>query len=133
MTEDTPRKVPGPWEPIFGGLFLGSGFLAILNGLGWIHLAGLVQLSLQAYYACAAAGGWLMGNVYVQRRQKLPEHLRRPFLLFYLIGPAGPYALLWALLPEPFHRISPFIPLYALVISCILFLVPYLLRNWPPR
>lgn len=118
-------------EPVLGGLFLASGLLALMHGVGWISLSGMLQLNLRVYYAIAAGWGWLSGNLYVQRRRRLPKRFRRPYLVLYLVAPLGVYALLWALGPPPMQRISPLLPLYALGVSSTLFLVPYLLRRWP--
>ncbi|MCB1054369.1 MAG: hypothetical protein KDD11_02515 [Acidobacteria bacterium] len=124
----------GRLESILGGLYLASALLALLHQLGWVVLTGLLApLSLQALYTLAVAVGWVSGNVFVRRRKLLPEGLRRRFLALYLLGPFCLYALLFSLGPETLHAVSPLVPVYALGVSCVLFLVPYLLRNWPPR
>lgn len=121
----------GRLESILGGLYLASGLLALLHQLDLVVLTGLLPLSLVNLYTFAVAAGWVSGNLFVRRRKLFPERLRRRFLLLYLLGPFGLYALLWSLGPEELQAISPLVPVYALGVSSILFLVPYLLRRWP--
>jgi hypothetical protein len=119
-------------EPALLGLFFACWLAVLLQGLGMIPLAGTLVLQPQTLYLVAVATGWLAGNLYVKRRQQVPRELRRRFVLTYLLGPSGLFFLLWAMAPLASQRAAPLIPVYAFGSSCVLFLVPVLLRRWPP-
>ncbi len=113
--------------------------LAALVLYGVVPLAGVLDVGLYRLFSVAAVLGWAAGNLYLVRLRNLPvrreprRHLwRQRFLLAYLVGPPGVLYLLRALAPVPEQQAAPFVPLYALAVYAILFLVPVTLRP-PPR
>lgn len=113
--------------------------LAALALFGLVPLAGVLDIGLYRLYSLAAVLGWATGNVYLARlrhlrlpREPLLRLWRQRFLLAYLVGPPGVLYLLRALAPEPEQKAAPFVPVYALGVYAIFFLVPVTLRP-PPR
>lgn len=119
-------------EPALVGFFFACWLAVLIQGLGLVPLAGTLLLVPQTLYLIAVATGWLSGNVYVRRRKQVPKELRGRFLVIYLLGPSGLFFLLWAMAPKAFQKVAPLAPVYAFGASCVLFLVPLLLRSWPP-
>ena len=120
-------------EPTIFSFFSACWIVALLYQLGLIPLAGTLRLQPQTLFTLAAFSGWLAGNVYVHRRRAVPRAFYRRLLLLYLVGPPGIYFLLWAMVPMDWQRAAPMTSIYAFGVSSVLFLVPYLLRGWPPR
>lgn len=113
--------------------------LAALALFGVVPLAGTLDVGLYRLYSVAAVLGWVTGNVYLVRlrylrlpREPLLRFWRQRFLFAYLVGPPGVLYLLRALAPVPEQKAAPFVPVYALGVYAIFFLVPVTLRP-PPR
>ncbi|MGH9361843.1 MAG: hypothetical protein ACRD2T_07985 [Thermoanaerobaculia bacterium] len=109
-------------------LFLACWTVDVLSLLGLVPLADRFPLSLYGLYGLAAALGWLVGNLYVQRARGFPPPLRRRFLLIYSSAPLGILFLLRAMAPAAEQQAAPLVPLYALGVYAIFFLVPVTLR-----
>lgn len=105
--------------------------LALTHFLGPAPLADRLPLSLYGLYSTAAASGWLFGNVYARRRRRLPPRLKMRVALLYAVGPPGMLYLLRALAPAAEQRAAPLVPLFALGVYEIFFLVPITL-TWAP-
>lgn len=118
-------------EPILLAFFFACWLAVLLQGLG-APLAGTLTILPQPLYTIAAVTGWLAGNLYVRRRKQVPKTLRSRFLVAYLLGPPGLFFLLWAMTPESFQQQAPLVPVYAVGVSAVLFLVPVALRRFPP-
>lgn len=102
---------------------------------GFLPLGDLVALDLYRFFSVAAVLGWLSGNVYVLRRRALgaeierddldpPPSWRRQLLFVYVAAPPSLVMLLWALAPASLQRAAPLVPVYALAIFGLFFLVP---------
>lgn len=109
--------------PLFG-LFFACWLLAVLHHLGLVPPFAQLDLSLYQLYAVAAVLGWVSGNVYVQRRRRLPPDHRKRAAALWLIGPQGIPALLRALAPVESQALAPAVPLYALGVGAVFFCVP---------
>lgn len=118
--------------PLFG-LFFAGWAGTLLAQVGFVELAGMLELSLYALYSTAAAAGWIFGNVYLARSRQVGEALRGRLRLLYLLGPPGLIYLLRAMAPTAEQRIAPLVPLYALGVYAVLFLVPVALKHAVPR
>jgi len=112
------------------GLFSACWIVALLELFGALRLAGAWPLSLYGLYGTGAFLGWIAGNVWVQRRRRVPRPLARWLLMVYLFGPPSLLYLLRALAPAEHRAAAPLVPLYAFVVYGIFFLVPVSL---PPR
>ena len=97
--------------------------------VGWLPLAGLVELDLYRLYSFAAVLGWTTGNVFMLRRSTLPsgQFLTR-LLLVYCVGPISLVVLVRAMAPVADQAAAPFVPLYASCVFCLFFLVPVTLK-----
>ncbi|HEX4963915.1 MAG TPA: hypothetical protein VF173_24025 [Thermoanaerobaculia bacterium] len=126
------RAAPSPdWsrlEVILLGLFLACWALSLLSFLHVLSLAGSLPLALYPYYAVAVALGWGFGILYVQRTRGLDRPLRRRFLFIYYLGPPALLVLLRAMAPVADQRAAPLVPLWALGVFSILFLVPVTMK-----
>lgn len=109
--------------PLFG-LFLACWVLAGAHGVGLVSLAGALGLNLYQLYAVAAGIGWLSGNVYVQKRRRLPEDHRRRAAALWLVGPQGIPAVLRAMAPAAAQAAAPAVPIYAFCVGAVFFSVP---------
>ncbi len=118
-------------EPIVLAFCFACWLAVLLPVLGLSPLSGSLQLEPRSLYMIAVATGWLAGNLYLRRRQQVPRQLRWRFLVAYLLGPPGLFFLLWAMVPEGYQAQAPLVPLYAVGVSSILFIVPIGLRRWP--
>ena len=59
---------------------------------------------------------------------------RSRFLLIYLLGPPSVTSLLWALTPAEVQDAAPLVPILAMAVYSIFFLVPITLKpKLPPR
>lgn len=113
---------------------LGVWVLVILHLSGLVPLGGNLELSYRQLYAIAGLLGWLSGNIYLYRARGLVRAARTRFLLIYLLGPPSVINLLRALAPADEQAAAPLIPLYALAVFTIFFLVPVTLKpKLPPR
>ncbi len=116
-------------EIILLGVFSVSWLLALVVLLGLVPVAGTLDLDLYSFYSVAAVSGWLSGNVYVHRLQRLPaDRYRKRLLLSYLVGPPSWLYILRALAPRAVQSAAPVVPLYAFAVYCLFFLVPVTLR-----
>lgn len=111
---------------VCAGLWLVAG----LTALGLLPLAGFFPLALYPFFSFATVCGWLAGNVYVRRRHRRDE-IRYPKLLplIYLVAPPSLLFLLRMMAPLATQRAAPLVPLLALGIYWIFFLVPVTLRQ----
>lgn len=123
--------MPDRLENVLLVLCVGCWTLALAHFSGVISLAGRLPLSLYALYSTAAASGWLFGNVYARRRHRLPSPLKRRVLLLYYLGPPGMLYLLRALAPAREQLEAPLVPLLAIGVYTVFFLVPLTL-TWAP-
>lgn len=134
-------------------LLVVSGFVWTLSlGVvgGFVPLSGLLSIDLYRYYSVAAVLGWLSGNVYMLRRRSITptddptraapppvgpvfRHPRRLLLMVYGLGPPSVVMLLWALSPRTLQLSAPLVPIYALMIFGLFFLVPVTLGGGRPR
>ncbi len=127
-------------EIILLGFFSISWLLAIVVLLGLVPVAGALDLDLYSYYSVAAFCGWLSGNIYVHRLQRLrlppsvppggrsADRYRKRLLLGYLVGPPSWLYILRALAPRAVQSAAPLVPLYAFAVYCLFFLVPVTLQ-----
>lgn len=114
-------------------VFSAAWLLAIGVLLGWVPVAGTLQLGLYGYYSFAAALGWVNGNVYVARRRRLPpSRFRRQVLLGYLVGPLSFLYILRAFASKAAQTAAPLVPIYGFVVYWLFFLVPVTLRASRP-
>ena len=120
-----------PYERFLFVLCAACWALALAHFAGVVSLAGRLPLSLVGLYSTASASGWLFGNVYARRRRRLPPPLKRRALLLYYLGPPGMLFLLRALAPESDQLAAPLVPLWALGVYTVFFLVP-LTITWAP-
>ncbi len=103
--------------------------LAGLTALGILPMAGALPLDLYSFYSFASVCGWIAGNVFVRRRQRLGPTGHRWLALAYLIAPPSLLFLLRALATLEQQRSAPLVPAYGLVVYLIFFLVPVTLRQ----
>jgi hypothetical protein len=111
------------------GVFLAVWTVALLAFVGLLPAAGLLDLNLYQFYAIAAAGGWLSGNVYVARARRLPKPVRRRIMLIYLLGPPGLIYLIRSLASYEVQAAAPMAAVYACGVFFIFFLVPVSLKG----
>lgn len=103
------------------------GFAIVAQGR-MLPVAGLLDLDLYVLYSTGAALGWIFGNVYVARRQRLRGGSRRRLAL-YALGPLSVPVLLRAMAPLAVQAAAPLVPVYGFVVYAIFFLVPVTLRR----
>lgn len=101
----------------------------LLAYVGLLPLAGTLDLELTAFFAVAAALGWVAGNIYVQRSRGLSSHHRRRLVPIYLLGPPGLLFLLRTMASTVLQAAAPLAPIYGLFVYAVLFLVPVSLRG----
>ncbi len=112
---------------VFSAIWL----LTILAGLGMVPLAGTFTLDLYRLYSIAAVLGWVAGNIYVPRSQRLVDdrqRFRKRLLLSYLIGPPSIVYFLRALAPLAVQQAAPMVPIYSFCVYGLFFLVPLTLK-----
>lgn len=119
-------------EPILLAFFFACWLAVLLQGVG-APLADTIVLFPRSLYMVAVVTGWFAGNLYIRRRAQVPKSLRSRFLMAYLLGPPGIFFLLWAMTPKALQEQAPLVPVYAVGVSGVLFLVPVLLRRFPPQ
>lgn len=127
---------PGPQglkpELVLLGLCSALWLAAILGQIGLLPLAGTFRLDLYPLYSLATVLGWLSGNVYVVRQRFLPrDRFRRRVLMSYLFGPPSLLYLLRTLAPAEIQGLAPLVPVYAMAVYGIFFLVPVTLKIRP--
>ncbi len=109
--------------------FTACWLLVFASGVGWLSLAGTLELGLYRFYSVAAVLGWLAGNVFVHRaRADLGPRLRKRLLLSYFVGPPSLLFLLRALAPFSVQQAAPLVPIYSFGVYTLFFLVPITLR-----
>ena len=89
-------------------------------------------ISLYHLYGLGVFGGWLSGNVYVQRTARLERTARLKPLLGYLFGPPGLLFLSHGLTSSESQFRVPLAPVYALGVYVIFFFVPVSFRRTRP-
>ena len=100
-------------------------------------LAGYLRLNLYHLYGLAASGGWLLGNVEVSRARRLERagfdsfsgRTRRRLFFLNLFAPGGVLFLLWSLAPAEMRTRFPMVPIYAIGVFAVFFLVPVSLKR----
>ena len=135
MSEETSRteeKRPGPGrrlgaiELLLSAFFMACWFLGLLSLLRVVSLGDTLRVGLYPFFSISAAVGWVMGNIYVQRKR------RRNFLLgtlpqgvwIYLLGPPGVLILLRSMAPVAEQDLAPLVPVLGVVVFVVFFLVP---------
>ncbi len=116
-------------EPILFGIFTLFWLLAILVLAVGRSLDSPLPISLYHLYGLAVVGGWLSGNVYVQRTSRIPRGSRLRSLLVYLLGPPGLLFLTHGLTSVESQARVPMAPVYAFGIYLIFFMVPVSFRR----
>ena len=109
----------------------------VVLALAGYPLAGYLRLSLYHLYGLAASGGWLLGNVEVNRERRLarrgakrlPPKTRRRLFWLSVFAPSGVFYLLWSFVPDDMRHEFPMAPLYASGVFVVLFLVPVSLKR----
>lgn len=101
----------------------------LLAYVGLLPLAGTFDLELTAFFAVAAALGWVAGNVYVQRSRGLARAYRRKLVPIYLLGPPGVLFLLRTMASALAQAAAPLVPVYGFSVYAVLFSVPVSLRG----
>lgn len=112
------------------GLFSAAWIWGFLIYVGWVPFSGSLNLGLYRLYSVAAVIGWVAGNVYMLRKERLPKSrgYRKRALLAYGLGPLSLTFLLRALAPAEVLAAAPLVPLYAASVQTLFFLVPVSLR-----
>ena len=110
-------------------LFFACWIVTILGQSGLVALAGRLPLSLYGLYSTAAALGWFFGNVYVHRSRREAPELGRRLRLVYLLGPPSIVYLLRTMAPAAEQLLAPLVPVYAMGVYVVFFLVPVVLRR----
>jgi hypothetical protein len=96
-----------------------------------LPLDGLLPLGFYPYYSIAIALGSVAGNLFVFRSRGLPLDGKRRLLRVYLAAPPGILVVVRAMADAAAQAAAPFVPLYAVFIFAIFFLVPLLIRRSP--
>lgn len=116
-------------EPVLFGIFTLLWLVAIFVLAVGRSLDNPLPISLYHLYGLAVVGGWLSGNVYVQRTNRTPRESRLRALLVYLLGPPGLLFLTHALTSVESQVRVPLAPVYAFGIYVVLFMVPVSFRR----
>jgi hypothetical protein len=116
-------------EPVLFGFFTLCWLVALAVLALGRTLNSPLPISLYHLYGLAVFGGWLSGNVYVQRTARVPRDERLRSLLVYLLGPPGLLFLTHALSAYQSQVRVPLAPLYALGIYFVFFMVPVSFRH----
>lgn len=113
------------FELVLGAFFIACWFLGLLALLRIFSLAGELRLGLYPLFSLSAALGWVMGNVYVQRTRRQPPRRGLPRgLWIYLLGPPGVLILVRAMAPRIEQEAAPLVPVLAVAVFVVFFLVP---------
>lgn len=88
-----------------------------------------LPVSLYHLYGLGLFGGWLSGNVYVQRTKGVPKRDRGRTFLGYFLGPPGLLFLTHGLTSVESQKVVPLAPVYALGVYLIFFMVPVSFRR----
>ena len=116
-------------EPVLFGIFTLGWLLAIFILAIGRSLDSPLPVSLYHLYLLAVFGGWLSGNVYVQRTASTPRKERVRALLVYLLGPPGLLFVTHGLTSVQSQARVPLAPVYAFGIYIVLFMVPVSFRR----
>ncbi len=116
-------------EPILLGIFTLGWIVAIFILAVGRSLDNPLPVSLYHLYGLAVFGGWLSGNVYVQRTVSTPRKQRLGALLVYLFGPPGLLFLTHGLSSVDSQARVPLAPVYALGVYVVFFMVPVSFRR----
>lgn len=120
-------------EPVLFGIFTLGWLLAIFILAIGRSLDTPLPISLYHLYGLAVFGGWLSGNVYVQRTAAKPRKERLRSLLVYLLGPPGLLFLTHGLTSVQSQARVPLAPVYAFGIYVVFFMVPVSFRRMADR
>ena len=116
-------------EPVLFGFFTLCWLLALAILAIGRSVDSPLPISLYHLYGLAVFGGWLSGNVYVQRTRTVPRSMRSRSLLVYLLGPPGLLFLTHGLSAYQSQARVPLAPVYALGIYVVFFMVPVSFRR----
>ncbi len=115
------NRLERPLLLIFALLWVGYFFDAV----GLHFLADRIALGLYPYFSFAAVLGWMAGNLFTIRRRQVPEPTYRSYLLAtWLGGPPVFFFLLGALQPRSLQEAQPLVPVWALGIYLLFFVIP---------
>ena len=102
----------------------------LIDTAGYHFLAGRVDLGLYHFFAFAAVLGWLAGNFFTVRRRLFPEPSYRSYLLAaWLGGPPSLLFLLHNLVPRSAQQQQPMVPVWALGVFLLFFVLPVSLER----
>ena len=118
---------------IFLALSLASWILVLADAFRWLPLEGLLPLALYPYYSLAIFLGSVAGNLFAFRSRGAPLEAKRRLLRVYLAAPPGIIVMVRAMAEAAAQSAAPFVPLYAVLVFTIFFLVPLLIRRSPRR
>ena len=121
------------FEPVLFAFFIAAWLVGLSSIAGWVDLSHYYALALYPLYTIAATNGWIFGNLYVVRVRRLDGPYRMPLRWAYYLGPLGAQYLLRAMAPKAVQQDAPFVPLYAVGVFTVLFLVPVVFRRVTPR
>ncbi|MEM1247854.1 MAG: hypothetical protein AAGA81_09085 [Acidobacteriota bacterium] len=129
MSEQRQAAQNGPrvsrFELVLGAFFIACWFLGLLALLRIVPLGGELRLGLYPLFSLSAALGWIMGNVYVQRMRRQSPRAGLPRgLWIYLLGPPGVLILVRAMAPRIDQEAAPMVPVLAVAVFVVFFLVP---------
>ena len=129
MDEQRQAAPDGPrvsrFELVLGAFFLACWFVGLLALLRLVSLGGELRLGLYPLFSLSAALGWVMGNIYVQRmRRQAPRAGLPRGLWIYLLGPPGVLILVRAMAPRIEQEAAPMVPVLAVAVFVVFFLVP---------
>lgn len=116
-------------EPVLFGFFTLCWLLALVILAVGRSLDSALPVSLYHLYGLGVFGGWLSGNVYVQRTAKVERGGRFKTLLGYLLGPPGLLFLTHGLSSYESQARVPLAPVYAFGVYVIFFMVPVSFRR----
>lgn len=125
----------GRFELVLAAFFVACWFVGLLALLELVSLGGELRLGLYPLFSLSAALGWVMGNVYIQRLRRQPPRRGLPHgLWIYLLGPPGVLILVRSMAPRIEQQAAPLVPVLAVAVFVVFFLVPVSLSAvGPPR
>ncbi|HXO22699.1 MAG TPA: hypothetical protein VOA87_22490 [Thermoanaerobaculia bacterium] len=116
-------------ETVLLGLFLACWVVVLVSWLRLVSLAGNAPVPLYRFFSFASALGWVAGTLYIQRGRQLPDAGRRLLRWVYYLGPQGIVYLLRAMAPLGDQQAAPLVPVYALGVFSVFFLVPVTVKG----
>lgn len=122
------------FEIVFASFCLACWAVSIVAVLDIVRITGNLPLTLYPLFSFAAALGWIVGNIYVQRARRLAGSARRRLWILYFFGPLGVIYMVQAMAPGDGVVRAPLVPLLSFCVFAALFLVPVTLSGGrPPR